>query len=138
MRRHNFAPGKPLILASAVTLLTIIGALAAIGFLTGSWNSTPASSGATATLLEQTAAPTNSPHPTSFLIKPQIAAEAVTGSDRTATPSPTPEATQQPTPEPAPVPAIRAPAVIYPVATPVPPPPPTATSGGYRTDLSDQ
>jgi uncharacterized protein YkwD len=142
MRRHNFAPWKPLIVASAVTLLTIVGALAAIGFLSGPGNSTPANSGATAALLERTAAPTGSPHPTSFLIKPQIAAEAVTGSDQTATPSPTPEATQHPTPEPAPVPdpAIRAPAAENPVVTPVPPPPPTPTPipGSYRPDLSDQ
>ncbi|HEY8768781.1 MAG TPA: CAP domain-containing protein [Dehalococcoidia bacterium] len=139
MRRHNFAPWKPLILASAVTLLTIIGALAAIGFLTGPGNSSPASSGATAALLERTAAPTSSPHPTSFLIKPQIAAEAVTGSDRIATPEPTPQPTPEPAPEPTVDPTVRAPAAVYPVATPVPPPPtPTPLPGGYRPDLSDQ
>jgi len=139
MRRHNFAPWKPLILASAVTLLTIIGALAAIGFLTGPGNSSPASSGATAALLERTAAPTSSPHPTSFLIKPQIAAEAVTGPDRIATPEPTPQPTPEPAPEPTVDPTVRAPAAVYPVATPVPPPPtPTPLPGGYRPDLSDQ
>ena len=140
MRRHNFAPWKPLILASAVTLLTIIGALAAIGFLTGPGNSPPASSGATAALLERTAAPTSSPHPTSFLIKPQIAAEAVTGSDRIATPEPTPQPTPELAPEPAVDPAVRAPAAVYPVATPVPPTPPTPTPlpGGYWPDLSAQ
>ncbi len=150
MRRHNFAPWKPLVLASAVALVTIIGAAATVGVLTGSGDPSPTGSQATAAVLERTAAPTSSPHPTTFVIEPQISAEAITGSDRIATPSPTPEPTPQPTPQPTPEPApapepaidptVRAPAAVYPVATPVPPPPPTPTPvpGGYRPDLSSQ
>ncbi len=129
-----------------MTLLTIIGTAATIGVLTGPGDSSPTGSEATAAVLERTAAPTSSPHPTWFVIEPWISAEAITGSDRIATPSPTPEPIPQPTPEPppAPEPAIdptdRAPAAVYPVATAVPPPPPTPTPvpGGYRPDLSDQ
>ncbi len=141
MRRHNFAPWKPFILASAVTVLTIIGALAAIGVLTGPGNSTPAGSEATAAVLERTAVPTSSPHPTSFLIEPQISGEAISGSDRIATPEPTPQPTPDPAPAPEPAvdPIVRAPAAVYPVVTPVPPPPTsTPVPGSYRPGLSDQ
>jgi uncharacterized protein YkwD len=142
MRRHNFSSRKPLILASAVTLLTIISALATIGVLTRPGNSTPASSEATAAVLEQTAAWTSSPRPTSFVIEPQISGEAISGSDRIATPEPTPQPTPDPAPAPEPAvdPIVRAPAAVYPLTTPVPPPPPTPTPipGSYRPDLSDQ
>jgi uncharacterized protein YkwD len=142
MRRHKVAPWKPLIVALAAPLITVALALTAIGVLTGPRDSSPTGSEATAAVLEQTAAPTSSPRPTSFVIKPQITAGVGTGSDQTATASPTPEATQQPTPAPAPVPdpAIRAPAAENPIVIPVPPPPPAPTPvpGSYRPDLSDQ
>jgi uncharacterized protein YkwD len=142
MRRHNFAPRKLLILGSAATLLTFIGALATIGVLTGPGNSTPASSEATAAVFERTAAPTSSPRPTSFLNERQISDEAITGSDRIATPEPTPQPTTEPAlpPESAVDSTVRALAAVYPVATTVPPPPPTPTPvpGGYRPDLSGQ
>ena len=147
MRRHNFASWKPVILASAVALLTIIGAAATVGVLSGSGDSSPTSSEATAAVLDRITAPASSAQPTSFVIEPQISGEAVTGSDRVATPTPTPEPTPQPTPEPAPAsepaidPIVRSPAAVYPVATPVPPPPPpppTPVPGSYRPDLSDQ
>jgi uncharacterized protein YkwD len=145
MRRHNFAPWKPLILALAATLMTIALALAAIGVLTAPGGPSSAGLEATATVLARNAAPTSSPRQTSFVIEPHLAVEAVTGSDSIATPSSpaeqTPELPTPPTHAPAQVadPTVRVPAAVYPVATPVPPPPtPTPVPGGYRPDLSDQ
>lgn len=147
MRKHSIAPWKPLILASAVALLTIIGFAATIGVLTGPGNSFPTASERTAAVIARTAVPTSSSQPTSFVIEPQIVGEAITGSDPITTLSPTPQPTPQPTPKPTPAPepavdpTVRAPAAVYPVATPDPPPlppPPTPVPAGYRPDLSDQ
>lgn len=146
MRRHNFASWQPLILASAVALLTIIGAAAAVGVLAGSGHSPASDTGTPAAVLGASATPTLSAKLATLPIEPHAFAESATGGDPTATPALTPAPTPDPTPaldptgEPVTQAPALAPAAVYVAPTPAPPTPPTPTPvpGGYRPDLSDQ